>query len=167
MRRLVVVAILAAVELGGSAGAAPQPQLTDPKGDYPLAGGDLVSALFVTENKTKLVVTLEFAGPVDTPIPSGYQLRFSIGGGCIWRGHYYGAYGGSEASSQDGCAGPEANRPTVTAHGNTVVFTLAAKGALKPGTVLTGITAVTNPGGVTAGGGGDHGQTSKTYVVGT
>lgn len=164
MRRTpLAAALLACVLVVPSAGAAPKPQLTDPKGDYPVAGGDLVSGLFVTEKKSKVVITLEFAGPVNTPIPFAYQLTFATDDSCVWRGNYFGVNG----SSSGGCATSNASPPTVKASGNKIIFTIAAKGALKPGTELSDIRASSTPSSALAGGpGGDTGATDATYVVG-
>ncbi|HVF20386.1 MAG TPA: hypothetical protein VNA14_09100 [Mycobacteriales bacterium] len=164
MRRMpIVVAVLSGLLVVPHAGAAPKPQLIDPKGDYPVAGADLVSALFVTEKKTKLVITLEFAGPVNTPIPFGYQVTFTTDDGCTWRGNFFGTTG----NSSGGCTTSNTSPPTAKVAGNKIIFTVAAKGDLKPGTELSRIAASSTPGGGLAGGpGGDTGQTDATYIVG-
>ncbi|HVE62931.1 MAG TPA: hypothetical protein VNB94_03925 [Mycobacteriales bacterium] len=165
MRRTVLAAAIAVIALAAPhAGAAPKPQLTDPRGDYPVAGADIVSALFVTEKKTKLVVTVEFAGPPNTPVPFAYQLRFSTDDNCTWRGNVFGVDG----SSSGGCTGSNASPPAVKISGNKIVFTMPAKGALKPGTELSDIAVSSTPGGALAGApGGDTAATDAAYVVGS
>ncbi|HVE97683.1 MAG TPA: hypothetical protein VNA12_00700 [Mycobacteriales bacterium] len=156
------LALAAAVVLAQPVGAAPKPQLVDPKGDYPASGADLVSALFTTQ-KGKVVVVVEFAGAPNAPVPFAYQLRFTTDEGCNWRGHYFGSTG----EGSGGCTGSDASPPAVKLKGNTMTFTMAAKGALKPGTELIGIAFTSTPGGVLAGTpGGDEGRTETTYTVG-
>jgi len=166
MRRapLTVAAIAMSLVLAPAAEAKPRKVLTDPKGDYPAAGADVVSATFDTVKKTKLVVTIEFAGAPSTPVPFAYQLRFTSDENCNWRGNYFGETFGSSG----GCSTDDANPPTVTVKGNTLVYTMAAKGALKPGTELSLIAVSSSPGGALAGApGGDAAATDMTYVVGS
>ncbi len=165
MRRTAAALALCAIAvLVPSAEAAPTPQLTDPAGDYPVAGADIVSGLFVT-SKSKLIVTIEFSDAPNGQIPYAYQLQFTAGD-CDWRGNFF-----AENDVSGGCRGSDSDAPvSATAKGNTVVFTMAAKGALKPGTTLTGINANNSIGGVLAGGGaentGDRAETATTYTVG-
>lgn len=163
-RSAAFVALVVGVAVGSPAGAAPKPQLVDPKGDYPVAGADLVSALFVTQKKSKLVVAVEFADVPNGQVPFAYQLRFTTDDGCNWRGNYFGETFGSSG----GCAADDSSPPSVTVKGKTIVFTMAAKGKLKPGTELSGIAVSSTPGGVLSGaGGGDSGETDTTYVIGS
>jgi len=161
MRRTLLALIAVTALAVPQAEAAPKPQLTDPKGDYPVAGADIVSALFTTV-KGKLVVTVELAGSPSTPAPFAYQLRFSTDEGCNWRGNVF-----YDGSSSGGCSGTDASPPAVKASGNKLIFTMAAKGVLKPGIELSGLAVSTTPGGALAGApGGDTGTTETTYVIG-
>lgn len=167
MRRATVAAAVATLALiAPHAEAKPQQVLTDPKGDYPVAGADVISATFDTQG-TKLVVTLEYAAAANSPIPFSYQLQFTAGD-CDWRGNYFGANNGTGG----GCRGSDSDAPaSVKVDGNKIVFTMAAKGKLQKGTKLTGINVNSSPGGVLAGGNssvaGDSGATDATYVVGS
>ncbi len=148
------------------ASAAPEPQVTDPKGDYPIAGADIVSVTLKTEKKTKLVMTLELAGPANTPLPYAYQINF-MAGACDWRANYFGA----QDSISGGCRGDNASPPTdVKIAGNMMTFSVPAKGAFKLGTKITTFAVYSAPGGVLSGGGlalaGDTATSDKTYVVG-
>ena len=168
MRRATLVAAFALVALvAPAAQAKPQEVLTDPAGDYPASSADVISATFDTVNKTKLVVTLEYAATPNSQVPYSYQLQFTAGD-CDWRGNYFGA----DSSVTGGCRGSDSDAPAkAEIKGSTLVFTMAAKGKLKPGTTLTGINVNSHPGGALSGGQGtvlgDTGTTDKTYVVGS
>ncbi|HVE62932.1 MAG TPA: hypothetical protein VNB94_03930 [Mycobacteriales bacterium] len=168
MRRVALTAVLLSGALFAShASAAPTPQVTDPKGDYPVAGADIVSLTLSTVKKKTLVIALELAGPASpaTPIPYAYQINF-MAGSCDWRVNYFGA--NDEVSG--GCRGDNSSAPSgVKINGNTLTFSVPTKGAFKLGTKITAFAIYSAPGGVLSGSGpgaaGDTATGDATYVV--
>lgn len=167
MRRTLLALIAVAALAVPHAGAANAPQVVDPKGDYPNAAADILSVLFETRGKSAMTITMELASAPNTPVPYSYQITF-VAGDCDWRGHLFGAQG----SVGGGCRDDDSAAPTgAKIDGNKVIFTVPAKGRLKPGTILTTLGANNSVGGASAGGAsaltGDGATSDKTYKVGS
>jgi len=171
-RHLLVPLALTTV-LASGALAAPKPQLTDPKGDYPVAGADIVSATLSTlpGAKGKLQIDLALAA---APTAYSYSVNF-IAGDCSFAAIYYGHPAeGVFSKSGVGCrvAGstslPEGS---FKIKGSTITFTVPLTGALKKGVTVTDITAGTAPSGMISGSVaaalGDNATTNATYKIGS
>lgn len=147
-----IAALLAIVVLASQAGAAPKPrpQLTDAKGDYPVASADIVSATLssvphVTE--TLLQIDLTLAAPPRTVTPYSYTLGFTVPG-CDFRVVYFGhPFRGVLNDSTAGCiTGNAVPHGRYSIEGSTITFTVPMSGALKRGARATNLFAVTEPG---------------------
>ena len=135
-----VAAGLAICAVPSSAATAPAPQITDPTGDgyAPMAGMDIVSALFATTGKgtpgkkgyvpTALTIAVTYAGAVTTDPGAEQEVHFtspSCGAVSLQ------AFGGSTYGSADCLAA--SFQPAVVVNGSTLTFTvpLAAIDGLK------------------------------------
>ncbi len=169
----VLVPLALTTLLASSALAAPKPQLTDPKGDHPVAAGDIISATLSTlkGGKGKLQIDLVVAA---APSTYSYSVNF-VAGDCSFGAIYYGhPFEGVFSRSGIGCriAGstslPEGSYKI---KGSTITFLVPLAGDLKKGVTVTDITANTVPSGVISGGAaamlGDQAETDTTYTIGS
>jgi hypothetical protein len=176
MRRSATVAALGAVAvLASQAGAAPKPQITDAKGDYPVAAGDIVSATLSTVQKglrEQLQIDLVLAAAPSTSTPYSYAVGFTVGA-CNFRAIHYGhPADGVFSKSGVGCSGGGTSLPegSYKIKGSTITFTVPMTGALKRGAKATKLVADTQPSGAVSGGAvaalGDA-ATGKDWVLGS
>lgn len=143
------VAALAALAVPGQ--AAPAPQIKDPAGDVllPMAGLDIVSALFSTQGKTTVVgkkklylpkvltVTVSYAETADTSALASQGVQFNVAGcGEVLLQRFSGGLW----STAD-CLGDENPGFDAVASGRTVVFSLPFSSI---GKQMKKSTAVTN-----------------------
>lgn len=132
----------------------PKPQLTDPKGDYPVASADIVSGTLSSVpdgTKTLLQIDLTLAAPPTTLTPYSYTLGFTVPG-CDFRAVYFGhPLKGVLNDSVAGCiTGKAVPHARYRIQGSTITFTVPMSGALKRGVRATTLFAVTEPGGVSS-----------------
>ena len=113
------------------AGAAPKPkpQITDAKGDYPVASADIISATLstVTEGTKELLqIGLELAAAPTTLVPYSYTVGFEVGG-CSFRAVYFGHPSDALNRSAVGCVTGNTSVPEgkYTIKGSTITFTVS------------------------------------------
>lgn len=156
MRRTISVAALAILALAAThAGAAPKPQLTDPKGDYAVeASADIVSATLSTipkGTKEQLQIAVVFAAPIAGRPPYTRTLGFTVGD-CEFSAIHFGH--GTPAFSDNGvgCSSGDATTVagTMKIKGSTITFLVPLTGALKRGAKVTDLHAATAPSGMLA-----------------
>jgi hypothetical protein len=166
MRTAKLLAIASAVgilvapvaNLASQAGASPKPkpQLTDAKGDYPVASADIVSATLSSVpagTQTLLRIDLTLAAPPMTVTPYSYTLGFIVSG-CQYRVVYFGhPFRGVLNDSTAGCiTGDAVPHGRYSIEGSTITFTVPMSGALKRGARATDLFATTEPGAVSSAG---------------
>lgn len=145
-----LAALVVSGPLAGPAAASPTHEKSDPKGDYPLAEGDIASiklSKVVRNDLTLLQIDLTIVGPLGN---FAYGVGFKVGG-CPVR---FVAF--SDGNKYSGCYANDVDSQTFTGSasrkGSVITFTVALRklpmgGDLKPGAQLTGIGADTTPGG--------------------
>lgn len=152
-----IAALLAIVVLASQAGAAPKPkpQLTDAKGDYPVASADIVSATLSTVpdgTGTLLQIDLTLAAPPTTVTPYSYTVGFNVPG-CQFRVVYFGhPLKPVLNDSVGGCLIKDTAVPHARyrIQDSTITFTVPMSGALKRGARATSLFADTEPSGVSS-----------------
>ena len=160
LRRICAGAAIAVLTASSGAYAAPEPQLTDPQGDHPIAAGDILSATFSTTGAASarvLQIDLVVAAAPSELTPYSYAVTFETLT-CNFKAVYYSQPAGplGFASSGVGCDdGQTSELPTgdVTVSGTTITYRipLAKSGpALRRGDVLTKIRASTTLSGLAA-----------------
>ena len=153
MRRL-APALAAFLALAAPAGAAPGPGITDPKGDWPVASQDVLSAKLSSALAGKTPVLraeLQLAAAPDGR-PATYAVGFSIGCHGYAFDHSWTAANGYQTalhhtaycsrSAAPPKAGPDEKLPaTVTLKGSTLVFEAPYVSEIKKGVKVTYLTA--------------------------
>jgi hypothetical protein len=172
-RRLLAAAI-ALLAATPAAHAKVQPQIQDPKGDYPVGVGDIVSLTFTTPLKgikEQLQIDMELAADPSTNTPYAYEVRF-VAEDCNFVAIYFGhPFDGVFSKSGVGCQTTETPpEGVVKVSGTHIVFTVKFTSKIKRGTLLENLTAATAPGGALSGGlaarGGDS-ASGDEWVVGS
>ena len=176
LRRVLPAVVVAIALAAAPAGAKKAPLIEDPKGDYPVPNGDIVSADITTvpTGKGKLLITMDVAAAPSTSTPYSYSVNFVVGD-CSFSAVYYGhPFEGVFTTSGVGCqvdgetSLPEGN---VKVSGTTITWTVPLTGDLKKGATATDITANAQPSGMASGGVvatlGDAASTDKSYKIGS
>ena len=155
MRRTVLATSLLALGLiAGSAGAAPKPQITDAKGDYPEASADIVSARLSTVpkgTKEQLQIDLVMAGAVTGSAPYTRSVHFTVGD-CSFSATHFGHGTPAFADNGVGCSSGDTTTVagTMKIKGSTITFLVPMTGAIKRGAKVTDLRAATAPSGMLA-----------------
>lgn len=177
MRRNVILVAVALLGLLSQPAGAKPPLLQDPKGDAPVAAGDIVSADITTilRGRGKLVIKMSLASPPSISTPYSYRLRLDVGT-CAFQAFYF-SHPLDAAFSRSAMGCDDFNRATplgkgnATVSGTSITWTVPLSGEFKPGALISGINAATEPGGMTSGtqleAAGDTGTTDKTYTIGS
>lgn len=174
LRRPLLAATVALLTAVPTAHAKVAPQIVDPKGDYRVPVGDIISVTFTTERKgTKESLQLDMllAEAPSTNTPYAYEVRFNAGD-CEFVAIYFGhPLDGVFSKSGVGCYVDETPPAgTVKVTGTHVIWTVKLSGPVKRGVLLEALTAGTTPGGASSGGpaqlAGDA-ATGDDWVVGS
>ncbi|HVE98949.1 MAG TPA: hypothetical protein VNA12_07200 [Mycobacteriales bacterium] len=176
MRRIAIPAAVALLGLVSQPAGAKPPLLEDPRGDTPVAVGDIVSADITTilRGERKLVITMSLAAPPSTSTPYSYYLWF-VAGTCrffaVYFGHPVDAFQKSAMGCDDGNNNTPYDKGNATVSGTSITWTVPLSGEFKPGAVIRKIRAGTQPGGMSSNprleAAGDTGTTDKTYRIGS
>ena len=175
-RLLIAPAALLVALTAAPSSAKKVPLIEDPKGDYPVAAADIVSADMTTATKGKgsLVITLNLAAAPSTSTPYSYWVGFVVGDCNFLAALYNHPLEGVFTTSGVGCTQPgETSLPegNVKVSGSTITWTVPLTGDLKKGATATDITAGTAPTGMISGGVvealGDAAATDKSYKIGS
>ena len=152
MRRapLVTGALLLAV--GAAPATAAGPQLTDPRGDHPVAAGDILSAAFTTIGARALQIDLVVAAAPSQVTPYSYAVTFETTG-CNFKAVYYSHPAGPLGfeSTGVGCDdGRTSELPPgeVSVSGATITYRVPLDRTLRRGVTLTRIRAATTASGL-------------------
>lgn len=177
MRRSAVLLVTALLGLVAQPAGAEPPLLEDPRGDAPVAVGDIVSVDITTvlRGTGRVVITMTLASPPSTSTPYSYRVRLTAGS-CDFQAVYF-AHPTAAAfpTSAMGCDDHDNATPlgdgNGTVSGSTITWKLPLSGAFRRGAVLTDIRAGTEPGGLSTGtrleAAGDTAATSTTYRIGS
>jgi hypothetical protein len=177
VRRNVILVAVALLGLVSQPAGAKPPLLEDPKGDAPVAVGDIVSADITTilRGGGKLVIRMSLASAPSTLTPYTYRLQFDVGA-CAFQAFYFGhpldaAFSKSAMGCADGNNATPLGEGNATVSGTSITWTVPLSGDFEPGALITRISAATEPGGLTSGtrleAAGDTATTHKTYTIGS
>jgi hypothetical protein len=188
-------AVAAAVLLAGAGaawGSPGAPQLRDPRGDWPVPSGDVLSLRLSTQSDPEqLVVDLELAAPPTADVPQSYNASFGFPGcrtlvlAYYWSGATPGL-GDSSFADPTGCSDENSTGPVVVAQpvaevtaavrGSHVIWRVRLAGRLRRGATVRQLRAYTATGVLikSQSGGrvfvdviqGDDSSSNNVYVVG-
>jgi hypothetical protein len=175
-RRTAIAVAAALLGLAPLAHAAQKPQIVDPKGDYPVPVGDIVSVTFSTVPKglkEQLQLDMVVAEAPSTNTPYSYTVRF-LADECSFSATYYGhPFEGVFSDSGVGCQAPGSTElpvGTVKVSGTHIIFTVKFDKFIKRGALLEDLVAETAVGGAASGGvissSGDR-ATGTEWVIGS
>lgn len=162
VRSCAVAAVVLLAGAGAALGSPGSPQLRDPRGDWPVPSGDVLSLTLSTQaDPDQLVVDLELAAPPAASVPQSYNASFGFPGcrtlvlAYYWSGGTPGL-GDSSFADPTGCSYEDGTGPVVLAQpladvaaevrGSHVIWRVRLAGGLRRGATVRRLRAYTTTG---------------------